>query len=135
PFPQYPQWRFSYGFLIEVNYDEGPNACVQCHEHEQVGHVNDIATDNDVRTLVEVRFPGVVLESEIQGWAFLERFERGVSAFNSIEKPTAQDHRWVGVCFYQLVRDSEALDALYTAIEMHDEGARVNVAHLLPFLE
>lgn len=89
----------------------------------------------DVRSLVEVRFPGVALESDIQGWAFLERFEEGVRAFEAIKNPTAQDFRWVGVCFYQLVRDNEALESLYTAIEMQDEGARVNLAHLLPFLE
>lgn len=90
---------------------------------------------SDVRVLVEARFPGVELESEIQGWAFLERFEDGVSAFKAIGSPSAQDFRWVGVCFYQLVRDAEALESLYAAIAGQDEGARVNVAHLLPFLE
>lgn len=88
-----------------------------------------------VQPLVNSRFPGVVLESEIQGWAFLELFEAGVTSFERLSAPTAQDHRWVGVCYYQLVRDDEALDSLYKAISMGDEGARVNVAHLLPFLE
>lgn len=92
-------------------------------------------SDGAVEKLVAAAFPGVRLESVIQGWAFLERFEDGVRAYRALEMPTAQDDRWVGVCFYQLVRDGDALDALYRAISRGEEGARINVAHLLPFLE
>ncbi|MBX3142662.1 MAG: hypothetical protein KF813_02815 [Trueperaceae bacterium] len=93
------------------------------------------ARRESVADLVAAAFPGVSLESDVQGWAFLERFEEGVAAYASIEAPSPQDDRWVGVCYYQMVRDNEALEALYRAVSRGDEGARVNIAHLLPFLE
>lgn len=95
----------------------------------------DLVGFEAVTSLVAAAFPGVKLESEVQGWAFLERFDIGVSVYESIPEPTAQDDRWVGVCYYQLVRDEDALTALYRAITRGEEGARINVAHLLPFLE
>ncbi len=84
---------------------------------------------------IESRFPGLVLESVVQGWAFLEQFEKGVEAYDAILEPTPQDDRWVGVCYYQLVRDREALEYLSKAAQRGETGARVNIAHLLPFLE
>lgn len=84
---------------------------------------------------VEARFPGLVLESSVQGWAFLERFDKGVEAYEAIPEPTPQDDRWVGVCYYQLVRDREALEHLSRAALRGEVGARINIAHLLPFLE
>ena len=36
----------------------------------------------DIQKLVQERFPGVELVSEIQGWAFLEQFEKGVEAYS-----------------------------------------------------
>lgn len=93
------------------------------------------STGRDVYELVADTYPGVELESEVQGWAFLERFDLGVSTFEALEEPTPQDDRWVGVCYYQLVRDTEALEALYRASSRGEEGARINIAHLLPFLE
>src|SRR5690606_13851075 len=76
-----------------------------------------------------------VLESEIQGWAYIERFKEGVEAHEAIDKPTPQDDRWLGVCHYQLVQDNEAIAALQRAINRGEEGARINLAHLLPFLD
>lgn len=84
---------------------------------------------------VQATFPGVEIRSEVQAWAYLEQFEEGVQAFNALEKPTGSDFRWLGVCLYKLVRDEESLAALYKARDMGEEGARVNLAHLLPFLE
>lgn len=90
---------------------------------------------DDVRTLVQHHFPGVDLTSDVQGWAFLEEFERGVEAYGAITQPTAQDDRWLGVCLFQLVRDLEALEALYRALNRGDLAARVNIAHVLRFVE
>lgn len=93
------------------------------------------AASSEVQVLVDERFPGVSLVSEVQGWAFLEEFDRGVETYYSIENPTAQDDRWLGVCLFQLVRDLEALEALYRALNRGEEAARVNIAHLLRFVE
>ena len=70
---------------------------------------------DDVWTLLESTYPGVRLESEIQGWAFLERFEDGIQAYERIEQPSPMDDRWVGVCYFQTLRDMEALEALFRA--------------------
>ncbi len=85
--------------------------------------------------LVESRFPGVELESDIQGWAFLEQFEDGLEAFARIPNPTPKDERWAGVCYFQTLQDMEALEALFRAVNRGEEGARVYLAHVLPFVE
>lgn len=89
----------------------------------------------DVWTLLESTYPGVRLESEIQGWAFLERFEEGIQAYERIERPSPMDDRWVGVCYFQTLRDMEALEALFRAANRGEEGAHVFLAHVLPFVE
>lgn len=88
-----------------------------------------------VRDEVEAAFPGILLQSEIQGYAFLERFEEGIHHYNSLDNPTPADDRWAGVCYYQLFMDEEALAALERAAARGEDAARINMAHLLPFLE
>lgn len=90
---------------------------------------------HDVWTLVQEAFPGVRLESAIQGWAFLERFEEGIKAYEAIPSPSPKDDRWVGVCYFQLLRDLDALDVLFRAASRGEEGAHVFLAHVLPFVE
>ncbi len=89
----------------------------------------------DVWTQIQAAFPGVRLESEIQGWAFLELFEEGIAAYGQISTPSPKDDRWVGVCYFQLLRDQEALQFLTKAAERGEEGAHVFLAHVLPFVE
>lgn len=84
---------------------------------------------------VQAAFPGVQLESTIQGYAYLERFSEGVQAYQGLVEPLPQDDRWAGVCYFQLLQDNDALYALDRAAERGEEGARINKAHLLPFLE
>lgn len=100
---------------------------------EQESRVAD--GSQDLVALVQARYPGLVLESEIQGWVFIDEFVKGVEVYEAIESPTPQDDRWVGVCYYQLVRDAEALEFLTKATQRGEVGARINIAHLLPFLE
>lgn len=89
----------------------------------------------DVWELVQHSFPGVRLESAVQGWAFLERFEDGITAYERLASPSPKDDRWVGVCYFQLFRDLDALEALFRAANRGEEGARVFLAHVLPFVE
>lgn len=89
----------------------------------------------DVWDLVQRAFPGVRLESPIQGWAFLERFEEGIAAYDALQSPSPKDDRWVGVCYFQLLRDMEALEVLYQAANRGEEGAHVYLAHVLPFVD
>lgn len=92
-------------------------------------------TMEDVWALVSEAFPGVRLESEIQGWAFLERFEEGLKAYAEIPNPSPKDDRWAGVCHFQLLDDLSALELLYRAANRGEEGAHVYLAHVLPFVE
>ena len=89
----------------------------------------------DVLRTVRARFPGVDLKSPIQAWAYLEEFATGVRAYSSLPTPTAVDDRWLGVCLYQQMEDMQALEALYRAVARGEEAARINLAHLLRFLE
>lgn len=84
---------------------------------------------------VALRYPGVRLVSTIQGFVYLQRFADGVKAYSDVPHPTPQDARWVGVCHFQLFEDTEALSAFSRAIDLGEEAARINLAHLLRFLE
>lgn len=89
----------------------------------------------DVWALVSERFPGVRLESEIQGWAFLEQFEDGLHAYAALPNPSPKDDRWAAACHFQLLNDLEAIELLYKAANRGEEGALVHLAHVLPFVE
>ena len=89
----------------------------------------------EVEQLVREKYPGVQLDSDVQAWAFLEEFDKGVEAYSKKVNPTPADDRWVGVCLFQLVRDLEALEALYRALNRGEPAARVNIAHVLRFVE
>ena len=81
------------------------------------------------------RLPGVALESRVQGWAYLEEFQRGIEEYARIDRPTPADDRWLGVCHFQNFDDMMALEALYRAAERGAAGSHVNLAHLLRFME
>lgn len=91
--------------------------------------------EQPVEVLVQKRFPGVTLESPVQGWAYLQEFTRGVQTYEVLVNPTATDDRWVGVCHFQLVNDQNALDAFFRASQRGEQAAKINLAHLLRFLE
>jgi tetratricopeptide (TPR) repeat protein len=91
--------------------------------------------DTEIRRIVAIRFPGVRLVSTVQGLVYLQRFREGIEHFDSLTEPTAADHRWVGVCHFQLFEDDKALAAFSTAVAEGEEAARINLAHLLRFLE
>jgi len=97
--------------------------------------VDGLRETTSVVDLVTDSFPGVVLESNIQGWAFLGEFERGYAAYQNLASPTGEDDRWAGVCLFQLFRDLEALEHLYKAVNRGVDGARINIAHVLRFVE
>ncbi|MEX2536181.1 MAG: tetratricopeptide repeat protein [Trueperaceae bacterium] len=101
----------------------------------------DLMCSEDTKLLSEAqvhvnkRYPGIRLESPVQGWAYLNEFQRGISVYNSLEVPRAADDRWLGVCFFQIFEDMRAQEAFFRALAKGEEAARVNLAHLLRFLE
>jgi hypothetical protein len=89
----------------------------------------------DVYAGIARRHPGIRLVSRIQGWAYLDEFQRGIEEYSQIESPTPDDDRWVGVCYFKLLNDEQALASFYRAVEGGAVAARVNLAHLLRFLD
>lgn len=88
-----------------------------------------------VQMLVNEKYPGIALESAVQGWAYLGDFDAGVQAYRSLIEPGAKDDRWFGVCLFQRFEDMLAQEAFFRALSKGEEAARVNLAHLLRFLE
>lgn len=84
---------------------------------------------------VEERYAGIKLESPIQGWAYLGDFVGGVEAYQRLRSPDAKDDRWLGVCYFQQFEDMRAQEAFFRALAKGEEAARVNLAHVLRFLE
>lgn len=96
-----------------------------------------------VQQLIAERFEGVVLESAVQGWVYLEEYERGLAAYRAIQtlsraqrgEPTPQDDRWAGVCHLLLKQGMEAQEALSRAVARGEEAARIELARVLDFME
>jgi tetratricopeptide (TPR) repeat protein len=90
---------------------------------------------DELSALLARTLPGVRLESVIQGWVYLDQFERGILAYSDIESPSPEDDRWLGVCYFKLFDDANALKAFIRAAQRGALGARVNQAHALMFLD
>lgn len=92
-------------------------------------------------TLSEVEGPvlskdeGIVLESAVQGWVYLEEYRRGLAAYRAIKRPTAKDERWAGVCHLMLHQKFEAEPLLARAVARGEEGARIELARVLNFMD
>jgi tetratricopeptide (TPR) repeat protein len=89
----------------------------------------------EVNALLARKLPGVRLDSVVQGWAYLDDFERGIRSYGGLASPSAEDDRWLGVCHFKLFDDMKALEMFARAGDRGALGARVNQAHLLRFLE
>jgi tetratricopeptide (TPR) repeat protein len=88
-----------------------------------------------VQKLIDERFEGIVLESAVQGWVYLDKYERGLAAYKAIKKPTPKDQRWAGVCHLMLHQRIEAQEVLYRAVARGEEAARIELARVLDFMD
>ncbi|MDF1522150.1 MAG: hypothetical protein P1P87_04945 [Trueperaceae bacterium] len=94
----------------------------------------DREADSIYATIAQ-RLPGVRLVSRIQGWAYLDEFERGIAEYHKLISPSPDDERWLGVCYFKTLDDEKALEHFYRAVQGGATAARVNLAHLLRFLD
>ena len=94
--------------------------------------VTDLGT---LQSQVEERYPGVVLESVVQGHVYLEQYAKGVEAHQALANPTPADDRWLGVCHSMLRDRFAAQETLYRAVIRGEEGARIELARVLSFFE
>jgi tetratricopeptide (TPR) repeat protein len=97
--------------------------------------VVDALDQSSVTQKVHLKLPGARIVSEVQAWAYLQDFAEGIRCFERLQSPSAADERWVGVCYFQLIDDSQALRHFENAIARGEQAARINLAHLLRFLE
>lgn len=93
------------------------------------------AEPTSVVSRVQEKLPGARFVSEVQAWAYLQKFEEGIRCFEGLSAPSAADERWVGVCYFQLIDDAQALHHFETAVAKGEQAARINLAHLFRFLE
>lgn len=91
----------------------------------------------DIYQIIEETYPGVVLESPVQGWLYLEAFDEGIAAYERIipTHATPQDDRWLGICYFQKFEDLKAVELFYRAIARGEERARINLANAFLFIE
>jgi tetratricopeptide (TPR) repeat protein len=94
-------------------------------------------SSEDITRIIEERFPGIVLESPVQGWVFLEEYEKGIEEYQRIvpTHATAQDDRWLGMCYFQLADDLKAIELFYRAVARYDEASKINLAQAFMFVE
>lgn len=87
--------------------------------------------------IIAEKYPGVELESPVQGWVYLEEYEKGIEAHQSMIQvhTTAHDDRWLGVCYFQLFDDMKATELFYRAVARFSEAARINLAHAFIFTD
>lgn len=90
---------------------------------------------SEVVRRVKLRYPGAVLTSEIQAYAFLRQFEEGYTSYTMLTSPTQDDDRWAGVCAFNLLKDMRAVELYYRSISRGNAAARINLAHSLSYIE
>jgi tetratricopeptide (TPR) repeat protein len=87
--------------------------------------------------LMREKYPDITLESPIQGWVYLEDYEQGIKNFEDthVYKRTAQDMRWVAMCYFQLLDDHQAVPFYQTAIYRGAKEAGIGLAHAYMFTD
>jgi tetratricopeptide (TPR) repeat protein len=90
-----------------------------------------------VKELIKEKYPEVTLESPIQGWVYLEDYQKGIENFEDthIYRRTPEDMRWVGVCYFQLQDDHQAVPFYQTAIYRGLKEASINLAQAYMFTD
>lgn len=90
-----------------------------------------------IYTLIKEKYPDIVLESPIQGWVYLEDYDKGIQNFDAIssQQRTAKDMRWVAMCYFQLLDDHQAVPFYQTAIYQGAQEARIGLAQTYMFTD
>jgi tetratricopeptide (TPR) repeat protein len=91
----------------------------------------------EITKLMEEKYPDITLESPIQGWVYLEEYEKGVENFNTIRvyNRTAKDMRWVAMCYFQVHDDHQAVPFYQVAIYRGATEAGIGLAHAYMFTD
>jgi len=92
-------------------------------------------TQTDIRRQISEVYPGVLLESDLQGWVYLEAFDKGIALYENLAAPSAADDRWLGVCYFQLFDDLSAVEAFHRAAAKGSAAAHINLAHAYIYIE
>jgi hypothetical protein len=107
-------------------------------ELHKIKHTLEPSPLGDVaRQLVKEKYPGVELESPVQGWVYLEDYHKGIETYENthIYRRNSTDTRWVGVCMFQLGDDHQAVPLFQTAVYQGVKAAGINLAHAYMFTD
>jgi tetratricopeptide (TPR) repeat protein len=89
----------------------------------------------DIQQFISQKYPGVVLDSPVQGWWYLDEYKKGIEAYKKIKNPTAEDERWIGACHFLLLNDQVAAKHHHQAIQNSSIAAHINLAHSFMFTQ
>ena len=94
----------------------------------------DIAL-GEAQALLAEKYPGLSATNLVQAWVYLRDYERGLAAFASLDAPSAEDERWLGVCYLASFDDLRATEVLHRAAARGDKAAHVHLAQAYLFTE
>lgn len=100
-----------------------------------VGSREDAKLLASVQELVARKYPGIALESAVQGWFYLGDYQQGVDTHKALYRPSFRDDRWLGECYGILRQRDAAKEALLRAVARGEEAARIQLARVLGFME
>jgi hypothetical protein len=91
----------------------------------------------EIEKLMKEKYPDIQLESPVQGWVYLEEYEKGVENFNTIRvyNRTAKDMRWVAMCYFQMLDDHQAVPFYQMAIYRGAKEAGIGLAQAYMFTD
>ena len=81
------------------------------------------------------RLPGLAPVSQLQAYVYLEAYDEGVSAYTRLESPSAEDERWLGLCYLYSFDDLRAAEVLQRAASRGCKEAHVDLARVYLYTE
>jgi tetratricopeptide (TPR) repeat protein len=83
----------------------------------------------NIQQIISQKFPGVMLDSPVQGYYYLDQYQKGIETYQKLKCPTAEDERWVGSCHFVLANDLTASKYFSRAVQRSSTTAHINLAH------
>lgn len=83
----------------------------------------------NIQQIISQKFPGVVLDSPVQGWWYLDQYQKGIEEYHKLKCASAEDDRWIGACYFLSGNDLTASKYFSQAIRRRSKTAHINLAH------
>lgn len=89
----------------------------------------------EARALLAEKHPELSATNLVQAWVYLSEYERAAAAFATLDAPSAEDERWLGVCYLYSFDDLSATEVLHRAAARGDKAAHIYLAQAYLFTE